>query len=155
RLGLGISESLVLRAWSFVRPGSLVPWSVLGPWSLIDSRDRLLALERFQRGEPPIVPLAAAGARAAIQVRATDRTQTKASFAAQGLHRHRQIKLLPHELSEIDLLVLVKRSPEILVLDFQLAFPGVFRVRPVLEIELRVHRHRIVFQTPAARQIER
>src|SRR5262245_180399 len=86
-----------------------------------------------------IVPVAPAGARTTIQIRAADRAQSAAILAAQRLHRQRQVELLPHQLTEIDLVVLVERRREIVFLDFPFALTSIRRMRLVAEIELRVH----------------
>ena len=111
-------------------------------------------LQRLQRRQPGIVPPALAIAHRTIEVRSTHDAQPLTVRPAQGLHRQRQIKLLAHQLSEVDLVVLVKCRRQIVFFDLALAFAGIQRMRLIPEIERRVHRQRERLEAAAARQLQ-
>src|SRR5262245_34968680 len=94
----------------------------------------------LQCREARIFPPRAAQTRAAIEVPAADRTESAAVLAAQRLHRQREIELLAHQLSQVNLLVLIERRRQVVFLDLALALAGVAPMRLVPEIERLIDR---------------
>ena len=66
-----------------------------------------MSFQSLQRREPRVLPLRRAVARPGIQVRAALHTEPPALVPAKGLHRERQIELLPQQFVQIDLIVAV------------------------------------------------
>src|SRR5436190_6738482 len=114
----------------------------------------VLLLQPLQRGKPGIVPAAFARARRAIEIRPARRAQSAAVGLTQRLHRQRQVELLPHQLRQINLVVLVESGREIVLFDLPLAFAPVRRMRLIAQIEGRVDRQRKRLEAAAAGQFQ-
>src|SRR5262245_2784024 len=123
---------------------------------VVSSKFSVLSSELAQCVKARIIPIALAVARALVPIDPADRAQSAAVVPAERLHRQREVELLPHQMTEIDLVVLIERRRQIVVFDFLLWLPGagVLALRVIAEIEIRVDRQRERLQTPAAVQLQ-
>jgi hypothetical protein len=94
-----------------------------------------------------------------IAVHAAYRTQSPAIGPAERFHRNRQVKLVAHDLAEIDRVVLVERNAGISLAHFRLVVVLVstgggcvclIRLREEQHVQVRVHRNRQRIQAPPA-----
>src|ERR1043165_8619921 len=118
-------------------------------------RPAVLSLfQLFERCQPRVLPHRRAIARPRIQVRAALRAKAFAILAAERLHRQREIKLLAHQLAEINLIVGVIARFEIFFRYLPVLLGRRLRRWQIAVIEVRIDRKPVRLDTAAARELE-